>query len=33
MRGKYPLYNENYLRNIINEMTVQEKKNILSTPF
>ena len=31
--GKYPLYNKNYLINIINEMTNQEKKMILEKDF
>ena len=29
MRGKYPLFNKEYLMNIINEMTIDEKKRIL----
>jgi len=29
LRGKYPLYNKEYIQNIINEMTVQEKANLL----
>jgi hypothetical protein len=33
MRGKYSVHNYNYLRNIIDEMTVQEKQNILTKPF
>ena len=33
MRGKYPLYNQNYLRNIINEMTIQEKQKLLNNSF
>jgi hypothetical protein len=33
MRGKYSIHNYNYLRNIIDEMTVQEKQNILTKPF
>ena len=33
MRGKYPLYNYNYLHNIINEMTVEEKKRITTLSF
>jgi ADP-ribose pyrophosphatase YjhB (NUDIX family) len=31
--GKYPLYNKNYLINIINEMTNQEKEMILTKDF
>ncbi len=33
MRGKYPLFNKRYLLNIINEMTVNEKHNLLSKDF
>jgi ADP-ribose pyrophosphatase YjhB (NUDIX family) len=33
MRGKYSIYNYSYLINIIDEMTVQEKQNILTKPF
>jgi ADP-ribose pyrophosphatase YjhB (NUDIX family) len=33
MRGKYSVHNYGYLRNIIDEMTVQEKQNILTKPF
>ena len=33
MRGKYPLYNKNYLRNIINEMTIYEKQKLLHNSF
>ena len=33
MRGKYPLYNKSYLLNIINEMTIYEKHNILTKTF
>ena len=33
MRGKYPLYNQDYIQNIINEMTVQEKANLLTKEF
>lgn len=31
--GKYPLYNKNYLTNIINEMTNEEKEMILTKDF
>lgn len=31
--GKYPLYNKNYLLNIINEMTNEEKEMILTKEF
>jgi ADP-ribose pyrophosphatase YjhB (NUDIX family) len=33
MRGKYSIHNYSYLKNIIDEMTVQEKQNILTKPF
>jgi len=33
MRGKYSIHNYSYLINIIDEMTVQEKQNILTKPF
>lgn len=33
MRGKYSIHNYQFLKNIIDEMTVQEKYNILTKPF
>ena len=33
MRGRYPLYNKDYLMNIINEMTDEEKNNLLNKKF
>jgi 8-oxo-dGTP pyrophosphatase MutT (NUDIX family) len=33
MRGKYPLYNYNYLLNIFNEMSVYEKEKIRNSSF
>jgi len=33
MRGRYPLYNKDYLMNIINEMTMEEKYNLLNKSF
>jgi 8-oxo-dGTP pyrophosphatase MutT (NUDIX family) len=33
MRGKYPLYDKNYLNNIINEMTSDEKQLLLTKEF
>ena len=33
MRGKYSIHNYQFLKNIIDEMTVQEKHNILTKPF
>lgn len=33
MRGKYSIHSYGYLKNIIDEMTIQEKRNILTKPF
>ena len=33
MRGKYPLHNLAYLRNIVDEMTIDEKKRVLEQDF
>ena len=33
MRGKYNIYNKNYLMNIINEMTIHEKELLLNNDF
>ncbi len=33
LRGKYPLYNKSYIQDLINEMTVEEKKRLLSKDF
>lgn len=33
LRGKYPLYNKNYIKNIVNEMTTIEKEKILKKDF
>jgi len=33
LRGKYPLYNKDYILTLINEMTVKEKKNLLTCEF
>ena len=33
MRGKYPLFNKRYLLNIIGEMTLKEKTNLLNNDF
>ena len=33
IRGKYPLYNKEYIQNIINEMTIMEKNNLLTKTF
>ena len=33
MRGKYPLHNIEYLNNIINEMTIEEKEHLRTNTF
>ena len=33
IRGKYSLHNRQYIKNIIDEMTIYEKKDILTKPF
>ena len=33
IRGKYPIYDKIYLMNIVQEMTVDEKRNILNSTF
>jgi 8-oxo-dGTP pyrophosphatase MutT (NUDIX family) len=33
VRGKYNMHNDHYMRNIVNEMTVDEKKQVLVEPF
>jgi len=33
IRGKYPITNINYLQNMINEMTLEEKENILKCDY
>lgn len=33
LRGKYPLYNKEYIQNLIDEMTIDEKKNLLTKSF
>ena len=33
IRGKYPLYNKNYIQNLVDEMTIQEKENIINYDF
>ena len=33
LRGKYPLYNKDYIQDLINEMTLTEKENILNKTF
>ena len=33
IRGKYPLYNQQYLQTLINEMTVEEKNKLMTMKF
>ena len=33
LRGKYPLYNSKYILNLINEMTIMEKNDLLTNSF
>lgn len=33
LRGKYPLYNKDYIQTLVNEMTINEKNKILSSSF
>ena len=33
MRGKYPIYSKVYIQNLIDEMTIDEKNNILNEDF
>jgi len=33
IRGKYPLYNKKYIQNLVDEMTIQEKENIINNDF
>jgi len=33
LRGKYPLYNKIYIQNLINEMTIYEKRNLIEKKF
>ena len=33
LRGKYPLYNKEYIQNLIDEMTIDEKNNLLTKNF
>ena len=33
LRGKYPLYNKEYILTLINEMTITEKQNLLACDF
>ena len=33
MRGKYSIYNKEYILNLLKEMTLEEKKKIMSTDF
>jgi 8-oxo-dGTP pyrophosphatase MutT (NUDIX family) len=33
LRGKYPLYNRQYIQDLINEMSIEEKRNICDKTF
>jgi len=33
LRGKYPIYNQYYIQNLIDEMTIEEKNNLLTKNF
>jgi 8-oxo-dGTP pyrophosphatase MutT (NUDIX family) len=33
IRGKWPLYNKRYIQDLINEMTIEEKNNIIEKTF
>ena len=33
IRGKWPLYNKRYIQDLINEMTIEEKNNIIKKTF
>ena len=33
MRGKYPMYNKLYIKNLISEMTIEEKNKIINNTF
>ena len=33
LRGKYPLYNKEYIQRLVDEMTIKEKENILKKDF
>tara|TARA_A100001015_G_scaffold321105_1_gene450151 strand:- start:580 stop:1371 length:792 start_codon:yes stop_codon:yes gene_type:complete len=33
LRGKYPIYNYNFIKNLIHEMTIKEKEKILNCDF
>lgn len=33
MRGKFPLYNKDYIMNIIDEMTIEEKNSLITKDF
>ena len=33
LRGKYPLYNKEYIQTLIDEMTVHEKEKLVSNSF
>ena len=33
LRGKYPLYNKDYIQTLVDEMTISEKERIISNSF
>ena len=33
LRGKYPLYNRDYIQTLVDEMTLNEKEKLLSSTF
>lgn len=33
LRGKYPIYNKLYIKNLLDEMTIKEKNNLLTKSF
>ena len=33
IRGKYPIYNKDYIQDLINEMSIKEKENIINYSF
>ena len=33
IRGKWPLYNKSYIQDLINEMTLDEKQNLMDKSF
>ena len=33
LRGKYPIYNKLFIKNLVNEMTLTEKNKVINQPF